>query len=133
MDERADALLSKLRIEPDSRVLCVPDRAHLGMVHSLPAVTADPAEADVALAAVTDAEDVDDFMTGYAHALAGTRAVWLLYPKGGAAPVNRDTIWAQLVGHGWRLVSNVAVDERWSALRARPLKPGEALAPPTPH
>jgi hypothetical protein len=40
--------------------------------------------------------------------------------------VNRDTLWPILSEYGLRPISQVAVDDIWSALRFRPLKPGEA-------
>ena len=46
-------------------------------------------------------------------------------PKANRADLNRDTLWPVLVEYGMRPVSQVAVDEVWSALRFRPLKPGE--------
>lgn len=119
---------TKLQIKDNSTVFCHPDPAVLEMVGPLPGTTTDPVSADIALAVVTMPDEVEAFMTAHAAALADARAVWLIYPKGGTAkgiPVSRDTIWAQMGPHGWRLVSNVSVDEVWSALRARPLKPGE--------
>ena len=41
------------------------------------------------------------------------------------ADLNRDTLWPVLGEYGMRPVSQVAVDEVWSALRFRPRKPGE--------
>ena len=41
------------------------------------------------------------------------------------ADLNRDTLWPVLGEYGMRPVSQVAVDEVWSALRFRPLRPGE--------
>jgi len=127
----ASLLAKKLQVKPESRVLCLPDPTHLAMVGELPAVADGPDDADVVLVTVAAPEEVEEFLDTYAEVLAGARVVWLLYPKGGAAPVNRDTIWAQVVAHGWRLVSNVAVDDRWSALRTRPLRPGENVATPS--
>jgi hypothetical protein len=46
-------------------------------------------------------------------------------PKANRADLNRDTLWPVLGEYGMRPVSQVAVDEVWSALRFRPLKPGE--------
>ena len=46
-------------------------------------------------------------------------------PQGHRADLNRDTLWPVLGEYGMRPVSQVAVDEVWSALRFRPLKPGE--------
>jgi hypothetical protein len=45
------------------------------------------------------------------------------------ADLTRDTLWPVLGEYGMRPVSQVAVDEVWSALRFRPLKVGE---PPSP-
>jgi hypothetical protein len=47
---------------------------------------------------------------------------WLAYPKGSKAAgrdLNRDTIWAFARTIGLTLVTNIAVDETWSALRIR--------------
>ncbi|MGH1527133.1 hypothetical protein ACRAWC_25940 [Leifsonia sp. L25] len=59
-------------------------------------------------------------------ALTGARAVWFLYPKGGRADLNRDTIIREAGAFGWRPIGNVAVDDVWSAVRVRPLADGEA-------
>lgn len=58
--------------------------------------------------------------------LGSARAVWFLYPKGGRADVNRDVIIRESGAFGWRPISNVAVDEVWSAVRVRPLADREA-------
>jgi hypothetical protein len=50
--------------------------------------------------------------------------LWITYPKGGkkaGTDLNRDTIWATIgKEHDWTGVAMVAVDEKWSAFRARP-------------
>jgi len=53
-------------------------------------------------------------------------AFWVAYPKGGRADINRDTLWPILAEHAFRPIGQVALDETWSALRFRPIKPGEA-------
>ena len=58
--------------------------------------------------------------------LMDARAVWFCYPKGNRADLNRDTIMRESGAFGWRPNSNVAVDDTWSAVRVRPLEPGEA-------
>lgn len=45
--------------------------------------------------------------------------------QGHRSDLNRDTLWPVLVEYGMRPVSQVAVDEVWSAPRFRPLKPDE--------
>jgi len=58
--------------------------------------------------------------------LAVPRVFWIAYPKGNRADVNRDSLWPILAEYGMRPVSQVAIDEVWSALRFRMLKEGEA-------
>jgi hypothetical protein len=62
--------------------------------------------------------------------LEKARAVWFCYPKGNVSDLNRDTIWAAMLEHGWRINGNVAIDDYWSAVRARPLQPGESALLP---
>lgn len=66
-----------------------------------------------------------------AHAPAALAAyrtgghLWVSYPKGGAkagTDLNRDVDWGPLPAAGFRPVTQVAVDERWSALRWRRLE-----------
>jgi hypothetical protein len=44
--------------------------------------------------------------------------VWISYPKGGRSELKRDTLWDAVPG--WRPVTQIAVDELWSAMRFRP-------------
>ena len=52
--------------------------------------------------------------------------LWVAYPKGGRADINRDTLWPILAEHGLRPIGQAAIDDVWSALRFRPLKEGES-------
>jgi hypothetical protein len=52
-------------------------------------------------------------------------AFWIAYPKGGRADINRDSLWPRLAAHGLRPITQVAIDETWSGLRFRPLRPDE--------
>jgi hypothetical protein len=56
-------------------------------------------------------------------------AFWVVYPKGNRADINRDSLWPILSEHRMRPVSQVAVDDTWSALRFRPLREGESWSP----
>ena len=50
--------------------------------------------------------------------------VWISYPKrasGLDSDLSRETVWAAMEGTGWRPVSQIAIDEVWSALRFRPI------------
>ncbi len=44
--------------------------------------------------------------------------VWISYPKGGASDLKRDVLHDAI--DGWEPVSQIAVDETWSAMRFRP-------------
>ena len=49
--------------------------------------------------------------------------VWISYPKkssGVDSDLSREVVWAAMEGTGWRPVSQIAIDEVWSALRFRP-------------
>jgi predicted SnoaL-like aldol condensation-catalyzing enzyme len=49
--------------------------------------------------------------------------VWITYPKktsGVESDLSREAVWAGMEGTGWRPVSQIAIDEVWSALRFRP-------------
>ena len=49
--------------------------------------------------------------------------VWITYPKktsGVDSDLSREAVWAAMEGTGWRPVSQIAIDEIWSALRFRP-------------
>jgi predicted SnoaL-like aldol condensation-catalyzing enzyme len=49
--------------------------------------------------------------------------VWIAYPKktsGMESDLSREVVWAAMEGTGWRPVSQIAIDDVWSALRFRP-------------
>jgi hypothetical protein len=68
---------------------------------------------------------VRDVLAKHEQQLAEPSVFWVLYPKANKADINRDTLWPILGEYGMRPISQVAVDPTWSALRFRPLKPGE--------
>ncbi|MDQ3156647.1 MAG: DUF3052 family protein [Actinomycetota bacterium] len=51
--------------------------------------------------------------------LGSTPVIWISYPKGNRTDINRDSIWELVGEYGWRLVSNVSLDEVWSAVRLK--------------
>ena len=49
--------------------------------------------------------------------------LWISYPKGSSkieTDINRDVIWEYLLSYGIRPVTQVSLDETWSAIRFRP-------------
>lgn len=125
----AKTVVEKLLITPGDALSLsgagAEDRAVLG---ALPdgLVEVEPAEATVSVSFVRSRDELMARFASLLPALTGARAVWFLYPKGGRADVNRDTFIREAGSFGWRPISNVAVDDVWSAVRVRPLADGEA-------
>lgn len=49
--------------------------------------------------------------------------LWIAYPKKSSSiktDINRDKGWEPITGKGWRAVTQIAIDDTWSALRFRP-------------
>jgi len=57
------------------------------------------------------------------QALRPGGVLWVSYPKGKALPtdLNRDIVRTTLDGVGLEVVTQVAIDDTWSALRAKPV------------
>ena len=85
----------------------------------------DLAQATVAVLFADDARSVRDLLTAHRPKLAQPTGFWVAYPQGNKADINRDTLWPILAEYGMRPVSQVSVDDVWSALRFRTLKAGE--------
>jgi hypothetical protein len=83
-------------------------------------------DAQVAIVFVHDLAELKAQLSQRLPHLQTTRAVWICYPKGGRADINRDSIMREAGPVGWRAISNIAINDTWSAVRVRPLKPGEA-------
>jgi hypothetical protein len=119
---------AKLRIRPGDAVW-VSEPSRVGVLGPLPAgarVVARIGDARVAVALADDAAAIRAVLAADGHALAGVEAFWVAYPKANRTDINRDSLWPILAGHGFRPVSQVAIDETWSALRFRVLRTGEA-------
>jgi hypothetical protein len=122
-------LARKLLIKPESRLLVLNAPAdwleRLGTLPDGVEVAAGPGDAaDVVHLFVSQKDEVD------AHApaaMAATRpggVLWASYPKRSAKVVTdltRDHGWEAFAEAGWRPVTQVSIDQVWSALRFRPL------------
>ncbi len=82
--------------------------------------------ATVAVLFVDNAASARDLLHRHAADLHGPEVLWVAYPKGNRADINRDSLWPIVAEHGMRPITQVAVDAEWSALRFRPLREGEA-------
>ena len=117
----------KLLIKPGTTLwLSHPEQRHL--LEPLPEgvrEVAGPGEAATALIFVADAATARATLDAHRGELARPSALWVLYPKGNKADINRDTLWPIVGEHGLRPITQISVDDTWSALRFRPLKAGE--------
>ena len=69
----------------------------------------------------TRKDDLISLAPGLRAAARPNGLVWIAYPKGKALPtdLNRDIVRVTLEPLGLETVSQVAIDETWSALRAK--------------
>jgi hypothetical protein len=117
----------KLLIRPDTTVW-LSQSSRRDVIAPLPAGVRQvdqPREAATAVVFADDAATVREVFATHKDDLTAPNAVWVPYPKGNRTDVNRDTLWPILGDYGMRPVTQVAIDDVWSALRFRPLKPGE--------
>ena len=118
----------KLLIKPGAAVW-VSDPAHLVRLGPLPEGATEAAsvkEAAVAVIFAPDAATARRVLDEHREEITAPPVVWVAYPKGNKADINRDTLWPIVGEYGLRPNGQVAVDEVWSALRFRALKEGEA-------
>jgi hypothetical protein len=121
------SVAEKLLIKPNT-TLWASHADRVALVGPLPdgvdAVT-DPRQATTALVFADSAADLREILVEHGTRLAAPSVFWVAYPKANKADINRDTLWPILGEYGMRPISQVAVDEKWSALRFRPVKEGE--------
>jgi hypothetical protein len=75
--------------------------------------------ATVGVIFAADADSARRALTAHRAELTSPDVLWMAYPKGNRSDVNRDTLWPILGEYGMRPVSQVAIDDVWSALRFR--------------
>lgn len=87
----------------------------------LGAPTASLEEADVVLFPASTEPEVRRGMEANIDNLAKAAAVWVCYKKGNAVEINREKLWIILADYNWKAVSQVSLNDEWSALRVRPM------------
>jgi hypothetical protein len=117
----------KLQIKPVSRVWASHHPHVLGPLPDGATLVDSPAAATVAIVFADDAASLRTLVA--AHDLTAPEILWIAYPKGGRSDINRDSVWPILRERGLRPVSQVSLGDVWSALRFRPLAPGETFDP----
>ncbi|WP_019423355.1 hypothetical protein [Paenibacillus sp. OSY-SE] len=114
-------LLKKLRYKAGrAAVLNAPEGYHLGVEDGTEAA----GRYDFVQLFVNDAQEVDAWIPKVLPLLNEEAVFWITYPKQSSkvkTDINRDILAAMVQNSTtYRVVSNVAVDEKWSALRLRP-------------
>lgn len=116
-------LAKKLHVRP-GMTLCVLDapaghQLELGSLEGVTRVKAPRGELDVLLVFVTRRAQLDKRLPALRAAMSATSALWICYPKanGLGTDLNRDILRLGLAEKGLTGVSQVAIDDVWSALR----------------
>jgi hypothetical protein len=125
------SVADKLLVRPGGHVWTWPaERARLlGELPSGATAVSSMREADTALLFATSAATLEAALADHASELDSPGVLWIAYPKAGRSDLKRDTLWPMLRPYGMRPISQVAIDDIWSALRFRPLAEGEVFEP----
>ena len=121
------SIAEKLLIKPGSTVWSS-DAGRLGLIGPLPGDVRPVQALEEATTALFFADDAGSLRTALAAHGEQVRepdTVWVAYPKANRSDINRDSLWPILGEYGMRPIGQVAIDDVWSALRFRALKPGE--------
>ena len=128
-----DDILKKLKYKDQNRiaVLNAPEEFRDRLGGLLPDVQIDTEVNarylyDFMIAFTPASSDVERMGPACIHNLSDDGKLWMAYPKGksrkGVTDVNRDRGWNSVEETGFRRVSQVAVDDDWSAVRFRNAK-----------
>jgi hypothetical protein len=125
------SVAEKLLIKPNTAVwVSAPE--HRGLIEPLPdgaTHVTGPGKARTAVVFAADESSLRAMLDKHKAGLAAPEAFWVAYPKANRTDINRDSLWPILAEYGMRPNSQVAIDDVWSALRFRVLKPGEVFDP----
>lgn len=100
---------------------------YLALLKELPSFHFDPTPAGKYVYAqlfARDLAELDRLIDAVLPAIEYDALLWVCYPKGTSGiktDINRDIIWKHLAGRGIRPVTQLAIDEVWSAMRMRPV------------
>jgi hypothetical protein len=122
----AKTIAQKLGMRPGQQVFATGAPGDYStLIGGLPdgsALVARAAEADFVHLFITDRASLAAAFPGLAEKVRPGTTLWISYPKRGpgvTTDITRDAGWAPLRDAGYDPVSQVAIDERWSALRFR--------------
>jgi hypothetical protein len=117
-------VIQKLLLKPGSRALVLnPPAGYLDQFPSDIQVEQQPGDGpyDFIQVFATRSDELVSLAPKLRAATRPNGLVWISYPKGKALPtdLNRDVVRVTLEPLGIEVVSQVAIDETWSALRAK--------------
>lgn len=99
---------------PEQRALLDPLPEDVTVVNSIERDTT-----DVAVMFASDRDELDALLTEVFPLFTTPRAVWIGYPKGNKADINRDSIWKRAEKLGWTLNGNISLSDTWSSVRLK--------------
>jgi len=112
----------RLQVKGERRLAVVGATAALDKLMGVKKARAEVGEADVVLLFVPDRAQFDANLPGLLKKMPKTAILWVAYPKLTsplAADLSRDVIHKLAPGHGLDTVSQIAIDDDWSALRLK--------------
>ena len=124
-----NSLVKKLGVKPGQKMLFLnAPEGYLHLLEPLPegAEVQTSAEGifDFVHAFVYNKADVETYGAAAMRALKPGGLLWFTYPKKTSSiktDITRDIGWEEVIKEGIRPVTQIAIDETWSALRFRPL------------
>jgi hypothetical protein len=123
----AKTIAEKLQIKPNTTVW-LSDPALMPLLTPMPDGVREAdamATASTAVLFVVDAGNARALLSKHAADLGKPGVLWIAYPKGNKADINRDSLWPIVADFDMRPNGQVAIDDHWSALRFRTNRPGE--------
>ncbi len=121
----ARSIAEKLQVKPNTELLFGPSTPEQrALLDPLPegvtvVVGIERDTTGVAVMFAGDRDELDALLTNVLPLLATPRAIWIGYPKGNKADINRDSIWKRAGEFGWTLNGNISLSETWSSVRLK--------------
>jgi hypothetical protein len=112
----------RLQVKGERRLAVIGASAQLEKTVGAAKSRADLAKADVVLLFAPDRASLDAKLPGMLKKMPAAAILWVAYPKLTsklAGDLSRDVIHALVPAHGLHTVSQIAIDEDWSALRLK--------------
>lgn len=121
----AESVLRKLRYKFEYKSVIL--NAPKGLIEEFEkagfSTVIDSDEYEFTLLFVKDRKEVEEHFQSTVERIKYDSVFWISYPKGTGrikTDINRDKLWDMLKTYGYRPVSQVAIDQDWSAMRFRP-------------